>query len=124
MPFDPTKPVLVVDDSLVMAKILGGMLAEIGVTDIETALGVGEALERLERRDFGLVISDWHMPPLTGGDLVRAMRERPGLAGIPVVLATARSSPGPGAEGIPVETIAVKPFTAQKLRERIEAACA
>lgn len=123
MPFDPAKPVLVVDDSLVMAKILGGLLAQIGVTDVETAVGVGEALARLQRRDFGLVISDWHMPPLTGADLVRAMRERPDLAGIPVVLATARAHPGPGTEGIPVETIAVKPFTAQTLRERIEAAC-
>lgn len=123
MPFDPAKPVLVVDDSLVMAKILGGLLAQIGVTDVETAVGVGEALERLERRHFGLVISDWHMPPLTGADLVRAMRERPGLAGIPVVLATTRAHPGAVADGIPVETIAVKPFTAQTLRDRIEAAC-
>jgi PAS domain S-box-containing protein len=78
--------ILVVDDDLGICR----SLAEILETDecvVETAADGLEALRRIERTDFDLVLSDVVMPGMDGHDLYVAARER--RPGLPVVLMTA-----------------------------------
>jgi two-component system, chemotaxis family, chemotaxis protein CheY len=123
MPFDRSQPVLVIDDSPVMTRIVKELLHQIGIMDVDVALSPQLGLDRLAERRYGLVICDWFMPPYTGGDLQRAMQTRADLAAIPVLLITTqadRSNPGPR-NGPALEDMVVKPFNAVTLAAKIDA---
>ena len=123
MPFDRSQPVLVIDDSPVMTRIVKELLHQIGVMDVDVALSPQLGLDRLAQRRYGLVICDWFMPPYTGGDLQRAMQTRADLATIPVLLITTqadRPERGPR-NGPALEDMAVKPSNAATLAAKIDA---
>lgn len=79
--------VLVVDDNLAGAKILGLMVKALGNT-ICTAHDGQEALERAEEFRPDLVIMDIGMPRMNGYDAARAMREQPWGRTLPLVALT------------------------------------
>src|SRR6187401_3035955 len=84
--------VLVVDDIASMRNILTLMLKRIGFENIETAEDAAQAMQKLEQKEFGLIISDWRMEGMTGLELLNKIREIPKLADIPVILVSAESS--------------------------------
>jgi CheY-like chemotaxis protein len=58
--------------------------------DVEELHDGGAALERLARRPHpDLVLLDYEMPQVTGQEVLEAMRRRPELAQVPVLMATA-----------------------------------
>src|SRR5215216_3835324 len=69
------KPVLVVDDFPLVAATIAGLLKAEGFRQVDVAHGGFAALEKLERRAYGLVISDLKMPRVNGLELFKAMRE-------------------------------------------------
>jgi Response regulator containing CheY-like receiver, AAA-type ATPase, and DNA-binding domains len=77
----------------------------------------------LRRRDYGLVISDWNMEPMTGFALLQEMRADPALAEIPFIMVTAESKTGNviAAKKAGVSNYIVKPFNAQTLKTKIDA---
>jgi CheY-like chemotaxis protein len=68
--------VLVVDDHHDSAQFLAELLEFCGAT-VWTASSAAQARERLERRDFSLVICDFQMPRETGTQFMRWLRTRP-----------------------------------------------
>jgi PAS domain S-box-containing protein len=66
----PGKAILVVDDESDVAEVLADLLAADGYR-VETANDGRQALERLERNAFDLVVSDLRMPELDGPGLYR-----------------------------------------------------
>jgi DNA-binding NtrC family response regulator len=81
--------ILVVDDQESHRDLMRGVLVGEGFT-VETACDGAQALARLEREPFGLVLTDQLMPGMSGLDLLgRARALRPGL---PVVIVTAHGS--------------------------------
>jgi CheY-like chemotaxis protein len=73
--------VLVVDDEPDFPSVIGAILAARGY-QVETAAGGAEALERLERGRFDLILSDVRMPGLDGPAFYQALEERhPELVG-------------------------------------------
>jgi two-component system chemotaxis response regulator CheY len=117
---DTSQPVLVVDDSRAMTTILRKLLHEIGFTDVDDAHDGGAALERLGRKSYRIMISDWEMEPMTGPQLVQAIRGNPALSDTRLILITAHGlredeSWLAGADGY-----LSKPFTAPVLRDKIE----
>ena len=52
-------PILVVDDSRAMARIIEALLRQAGFTNVELAHDVASALEHLHSKRFSLVMSDW-----------------------------------------------------------------
>lgn len=56
-----------------------------------------EALAQALRQPPDLIITDWVMPQMGGGELCRQLRAHPALAHIPILVHTAMppSSPGP-----------------------------
>ena len=82
--------VLVVDDMVTMRRIVTAIIKGEGHAVSEASNG-GEAVEMLRSNKFDLVISDWNMPKVTGGDMVRMIRSDPALKDTPVVMVTAEA---------------------------------
>jgi len=114
--------VLVVDDFSTMRRILKNILKQIGYSDIEEAEDGNSALARLRQGGFGLVVSDWNMPNMTGLDLLKAIRADNALNNMPVLMVTAEAKKENVMDAIKagVNNYVVKPFTADILKEKIE----
>ena len=59
---------LFVDDYKTMLRIMRNLLKQLSFENVEEAIDGTAALEKLREfnGEFGLVISDWNMEPLTG----------------------------------------------------------
>jgi two-component system chemotaxis response regulator CheY len=81
-----------------------------------------EALAKLRAGNFGLVISDWNMVPMTGLDLLKEVRADQRLKDMPFIMITAESKTENvvAAKQAGVSNYIVKPFNAETLREKIE----
>jgi two-component system chemotaxis response regulator CheY len=123
MPVDLSIPVLVVDDYNTMVRIVRNLLKQLGFADIDDANDGSAALTKMRTRHYGLVISDWNMEPMTGFDLLKAVRADPGLALTPFIMVTAESKTDNviAAKRAGVSNYIVKPFNAQTLKTKIEA---
>lgn len=123
MSLDLSTPVLVVDDYKTMIRIIRNLLRQIGFEDVDDAADGAEALEKLRAKTYGLIISDWNMEPMTGYDLLKAVRADPELASIPFIMVTAeaKSENVVAAKQAGVSNYIVKPFNAQTLKGKIEA---
>jgi two-component system, chemotaxis family, chemotaxis protein CheY len=123
MAVDLSIPVLVVDDYNTMIRIVRNLLRQLGFENIDDANDGTAALNKLRERKYGLVISDWNMEPMTGFDLLKAMRADPGLAATPFIMVTAESKTDNviAAKKAGVSNYIVKPFNAQTLKTKIEA---
>jgi len=119
---DVNMKVLVVDDFSTMRRIVKNILRQIGFTNIEEAENGNDALVKLKRDKYDLVISDWNMPNMTGLDLLKAIRSDQDLCNIPVLMVTAEAKKENVIEAIKagVNNYIVKPFTAETLKEKIE----
>lgn len=90
----PAPRVLVVDDSRAMQALIRRVLESprLGRLEIQTAGCALEALRLLERGMPDLVVCDWHMPGMSGIELLQALRER-GHATLPFGFVTTETSP-------------------------------
>ena len=77
------KKVLVVEDNPNMSGLLTDMLEVFDVESVSAPDGV-EALQIVNDKDFGMVISDLRMPKMSGTELLLAVKER--YPRMPVVL--------------------------------------
>jgi two-component system chemotaxis response regulator CheY len=117
-------PVLVVDDKASMRLIVSTLLGQIGFKDVEAASDGSTALARLAQRQYGLVISDWQMQPMSGYELLSLIRADRALAETRFIMVTAESKIDRviAAKKAGVDSYLVIPFTASALRSKIEAA--
>ncbi|MBL7716487.1 MAG: response regulator [Bdellovibrionales bacterium] len=126
--FNFDTPILIVDDMLTMRKLVAKALRGIGFTNITDAKNGNEAWEKLTSAEipFGLVISDWMMPDLTGIDFLKRVRLDPRTRATPFLLLTAESSKDNVAEAVTagVSSYIVKPFTPDTLKKQLQAAYA
>ncbi len=114
--------ILVVDDFSTMRRIIKNLLRDIGFTNVTEADDGTSALPMLEKGNFDFIITDWNMPGMQGIDLLKAIREDPELAALPVLMVTAESKKDQiiAAVQAGVNGYVLKPFTAQTLKEKIE----
>jgi two-component system chemotaxis response regulator CheY len=121
MPADPNMKILVVDDMSTMRRIVKNIVKQLGFANVDEAENGQEALVKLKSESFGLVISDWNMPVMTGIDLLRAIRADDKLKAIPVLMVTAEAQKENLVEAIQagVSNYIVKPFTAEILQEKM-----
>ena len=123
MAVDLTMSVLVVDDYNTMIRIIRNLLKQIGFQDVDDAADGTAALGKLREKHYGLVISDWNMEPMTGYELLKEVRQDPGLAKTPFIMVTAESKTENviAAKKAGVNNYIVKPFNAATLKTKIEA---
>ena len=117
------KSVLVVDDFKMTIRIVHNLLRQIGFSDLDEAANGAEALGKLRSKSYDLIISDWNMEPMTGIELLRAVRADRTLAQTPFIMITAESK----TENVIADKQAgannfiVKPFSAEKLGDKVSA---
>ena len=120
---DSNMTILVVDDYNTMVRIIKKLLKTIGYENVDDASNGEEALGKIKQKQYGLVISDWNMEPMTGFDLLKAVRADETTAKTPFILVTAESKPENvlAAQKAGVSSYLVKPFSAPALKEKIDA---
>lgn len=86
--------VLLVDDSRLARKHMLNILGKIGVPEelVFQAENGEEAIDKLERGQFDLVLTDYNMPVMDGEALLKFIREHDELDKLPVVMVTSEQS--------------------------------
>jgi two-component system chemotaxis response regulator CheY len=124
MAVDTNMRVLIVDDYKTMLRIMRNLLKQLEFENVEEAIDGTEALEKLREfnGEFGLVISDWNMEPMTGIQLLREVRGDDELRQIPFIMVTAESKSENviAAKEAGVSNYIVKPFNAETLKSKME----
>jgi len=123
MSVDMNMSILIVDDYKTMLRIIRNLLKQLGFNNVDEATDGSMALQKLRDKDYGLVISDWNMEPMSGYDLLQQVRADPGLGATPFIMVTAESKTENviAAKKAGVNNYIVKPFNAQTLKAKIEA---
>ena len=123
MAVDLSMSVLVVDDYNTMIRIIRNLLKQLGFDDVDDASDGATALAKMRAKKYGLVISDWNMEPMTGYELLKEVRQDPGLSKTPFIMVTAESKTENvvAAKQAGVNNYIVKPFNADTLKSKIEA---
>ena len=118
--------ILVVDDYNTMVRIIKKLLKQIGYENVDEASNGEEALAKIKGKNYGLIISDWNMEPMTGFELLKHVRADTTTAKTPFILVTAESKPENvlAAQQAGVSNYLVKPFSAPVLKEKIDSALA
>ncbi|MCZ6745267.1 MAG: response regulator [Alphaproteobacteria bacterium] len=113
--------ILVVDDYKTMLRIIRNLLKQLDFSNVDEATDGAEALQKLRDKDYGLVISDWNMEPMTGLQLVREVRSDKKLKTLPFIMVTAESKTENvvAAKEAGVSNYIVKPFNAETLKQKI-----
>ena len=114
--------VLVVDDSAVDRRFVGGILSRDGRYKIEFAEDGSQALQRMREAPPDVIVTDLQMPNRNGLELVAAVRMH--HPGVPIILMT-----GHGSEDLAVEALhrgaanyVPKPQIGERLMEAVEEA--
>ena len=82
--------VLVVDDSLMMRKLVARTLDAAGFDVCEAEDGVAALSQLVERPSIALVICDVNMPNMNGIEFLQALHAEPHTSKVPVLILTTR----------------------------------
>jgi two-component system chemotaxis sensor kinase CheA len=82
---------LVADDSFTTRELIKSILQSAGYA-ITVATDGADALDKLRRDTYDLVVSDVEMPRLNGFELTSRIRQEPALHTVPVILVTSLAS--------------------------------
>ncbi|MFN3584727.1 response regulator [Phenylobacterium sp.] len=121
MAVDKSMNVLVVDDYKTMIRIMRGLLDQLGFKNVDDAVDGTTALEMLKHKDYGLILSDWNMQPMTGYELLKAVRAEPRTKNTPFVMVTAEAKTENviAARQAGVNNYIIKPFNLAVLKQKL-----
>lgn len=114
--------ILVVDDEPDLLELVRFNLDRAGFR-VETAASGEEALARLRRSTPDLLVLDLMLPDLSGEEVCRRLRANPSLAGLPVIMLTAKSEEVDRVVGFELgaDDYVTKPFSPRELVLRVQA---
>ena len=118
--------VLVVEDSAAMRGLVTATLENGGAYEVTQAQSGFDALRRLPRSSFDLIITDINMPDINGLELIHAIRQQARHRRTPLVVITAndRDRDVERALKLGASAVLTKPFTGDDLLETVARACA
>ncbi len=116
-------PILVIDDSAMMRKIILRLLGQAGLTvspALEAADG-SEALAILGDHTPALILCDINMPNMTGLELLSRIRSEQLAANVPIVMITTENSEAQVRQAIALGARGYirKPFTVDDIKATI-----
>jgi len=116
-----SKQILVVDDDELVLVALVELLSPKGYR-VSTALGGPQALEKIEKDRFDLLILDIIMPQMDGYQLCQRIRAMERYSEIPIIMLTAKSGEEDKERGLEAgaNLFLPKPISPQRLLEMIE----
>ncbi len=122
MAVDMNMNVLIVDDYTTMLRIIKNLLKQLGFNNIDEATDGAMALEKVKSKEYGLIISDWNMEPMSGYEFLKQVRgsDAP-YRTVPFIMVTAESKTENvvAAKQAGVNNYIVKPFNAETLKTKI-----
>ena len=121
MAVDMNLRILIVDDYKTMLRIVRNLLKQLGFSNVDEATDGSMALQMCRTQDYGLVISDWNMEPMTGLQFLKELRADEKLKGTPFIMVTAESKTENvvAAKQAGVNNYIVKPFNAETLKKKM-----
>ena len=121
MPVDKSMNVLVIDDYKTMIRIVRNLMDQLGFTNVDEAADGATALNMIRNKDYGLVLSDWNMQPMTGFDLLKAVRADERTKTLPFVMVTAEAKTENviAARQAGCNNYIIKPFTLAVLKQKL-----
>jgi len=118
----PQRRILVVEDSLTTREFERSLLEANGY-EVETAVDGLDALDKVGRATFDLVVADVEMPRMNGFEFCQALRQREAFKQLPVVIVTTRDKEEDKRRGLEVGAqayIVKSAFNQNHLLETIE----
>jgi two-component system chemotaxis response regulator CheY len=117
---------LIVDDSSTMRRIIINTLNKLGHQDFVEAANGREGIDRLGSGAIDMIITDWNMPEMNGIDFIKAVRGTVQSKDVPVLMVTTNAAKDDIVEALRagVNNYVVKPFTAETIKEKIDAVLA
>lgn len=112
------KPILIVDDEKNICLALSQALV-ILEAEIDTAMNGEDALAKLGKKEYGLILLDLRMPGMDGMEVLRRVREiRPDIR---VIILTAYGTVEAAVEAMKLGAVDFiqKPFSAEEIRELV-----
>src|SRR5690606_33783946 len=85
------KNILIVDDESSQLALSRELIKSTGM-NCHTASNGEEALEKLKKYDFHLVLTDIQMPKMDGFEFINALQDHPEIANIPVIAISGRTN--------------------------------
>jgi two-component system, OmpR family, phosphate regulon response regulator PhoB len=112
--------VLVVDDDATVRDMVVAMLEAVGLT-VATAENAEDALARLGKEGYDLLVLDWNLPKMNGVEMCKEIRRRRDVAHLPILMLTghAASKDVVLAFAAGADDYVTKPFRAPELGARI-----
>ncbi len=116
--------IFIVDDSMAMRMLVKRALREAGYGDhtIEEAANGKDALEAITKSPPDLVLSDWHMPGLTGMELLAALRQANVNVPFGFVTTEGTAEMRQKVKDAGAQFLIAKPFTADAFKQAIQEA--
>ena len=114
--------ILIVEDEEPLALLLRYNLEAEGY-EVETVARGDEADIRLREAPPDLAVLDWMLPGISGIELCRRLRARPGSKALPIIMLTARGEESERLRGLTTgaDDYIVKPFSVPEFLARIRA---
>ena len=115
--------VLLIDDSVVIRKMLRRVLGEcnLGITDILEAADGSQALKLLESTPIQLMFCDVNMPVMGGIEFLENVRSRVEWSSIPILMVTTEGSQESVLKAVQLGAKGYirKPFTPDEVKQKL-----
>jgi len=115
-----SKSILVVDDSKTMTAIITRILKDAKYADVDRVHDGNAAIEKLQQKEYDLVITDWQMEPISGPELIKRIRADQRLSEVRTILITALLGKDDAAWLDGADAYITKPFEPRSLIEKVE----
>ncbi|CAB9497988.1 sensor kinase/phosphatase LuxQ [Seminavis robusta] len=117
---EDTNYVLVVDDTKLNLMLLKHFLTKLNIK-AETVMSGMEGLDKLRQdpKKFSLILSDFNMPEMSGGEMCLEVRNDHRLCNLPFICSSGNVITKDEMETYQMDETLMKPFTAEKLKETI-----
>lgn len=114
--------ILIVEDEAPLVTMLRYNLERQGFR-VDEATDGQEAITKIAESRPDLVLLDWMLPAMSGIEVCRQIRRRPGTRDLPVIMVTARAEEADSVRGLNTgaDDYITKPFTIDNLLARIRA---
>ncbi len=112
--------ILLVDNYTTTLRIVRTLLDEIGLKNVDEMTDASKAYDKLELKNYDLIIADSNIEPVTGLDFLTRVRKRGDETPFILISSDARAETVVQARKAGVSQFIVKPFSADTLREKIE----
>jgi len=115
------KKILIIDDVPSMVSIMKAFLKDVGFFRLASASNGKDAVSKMNRTQFDLVICDWNMPGMSGLDILKLIKNDDKLGSPAFMMVTASSEMSKVKEAVEngIDDYIVKPYQANLLYEKI-----